>query len=374
MHDDGVMKRSLQIVGVLALVVWTGLGLFAWSVVGQRVRLVVEDGDAQSAGDALLADRVDALANDFDGLVAALGTNFGRVATAIESDAAERAAAQARADARLEALEAALPAALHARETAGALDAVLDRLEALQTAPGTAIEAEPTRAREPAAAPPNVPAPPAEAPDPAEATADAPDEAPRKKSFLAFELPSRDFRFEGEQTFEVLADLSRIGFDAKSTLHDFSGVTDRVRGSFRVDLSRAAEGISGAIGVEARSLRTGLEGRDEAMLEHLDAEAFPDVEFVPTGFEPTRCDPQARELAGWALGRLTVRGVTREVAMEVQARVDDARRLVVEGEMPLSLSDYGVPVPNKLGVISMQDEVRVWIHLRARVKAEGAQR
>ena len=60
--------------------------------------------------------------------------------------------------------------------------------------------------------------------------------------------------------------------------------------------------------------------------------------------------------------------------MEVRARVDEARRLVVEGEMPLDLEDYGVPVPNQLGVVSMDPEVRVWVFLRARARrpAPGA--
>ena len=31
--------------------------------------------------------------------------------------------------------------------------------------------------------------------------------------------------------------------------------------------------------------------------------------------------------------------------------------------------DYGVPVPSQLGVINMQDEVKIWIALRARVQA-----
>jgi hypothetical protein len=53
--------------------------------------------------------------------------------------------------------------------------------------------------------------------------------------------------------------------------------------------------------------------------------------------------------------------------MPLKVVVDESMRLVVEGESPLKLSDFGVPVPSKLGLISMQDEVRIWISLRARV-------
>jgi polyisoprenoid-binding protein YceI len=64
---------------------------------------------------------------------------------------------------------------------------------------------------------------------------------------------------------------------------------------------------------------------------------------------------------------MTIRGVEREVAMPVRMVLDDAHRLSVEGELDLKLSDYGVPVPSKLGVVKMKDQVRVWIALRARL-------
>jgi hypothetical protein len=61
--------------------------------------------------------------------------------------------------------------------------------------------------------------------------------------------------------------------------------------------------------------------------------------------------------------------VERALAMPVRASVDASRRLLLEGQVALSLRDYGVPVPSKLGVISMEPEVVVWIALRARLEA-----
>jgi hypothetical protein len=52
--------------------------------------------------------------------------------------------------------------------------------------------------------------------------------------------------------------------------------------------------------------------------------------------------------------------------MPVHIRVDPQQRVVIEGQLPLRLSDYEVPVPNQVGLISMEDEVKVWIALRAR--------
>ena len=132
------------------------------------------------------------------------------------------------------------------------------------------------------------------------------------------------------------------------------------------------QGVEGELQVRADSLIPGLEGRDEAMLEHLEAEQHPEIRFVLTGFRAPQVDAAKKSVAGTLTGRMTIRGKTVDVELPVSAQVDDARRLVIEGEMPLSLPDYEVPVPNKLGVITMEEEVRVWVRLRARVRAEEA--
>ena len=68
---------------------------------------------------------------------------------------------------------------------------------------------------------------------------------------------------------------------------------------------------------------------------------------------------------------MTIRGQTRELTMPVAIEVDPQKRVVVTGQAPLELSDYGVPVPSQLGIINMQDEVVVWVALRARVQTGG---
>jgi polyisoprenoid-binding protein YceI len=88
--------------------------------------------------------------------------------------------------------------------------------------------------------------------------------------------------------------------------------------------------------------------------------------FTATGFEASRVDPDARVVAGVVRGRMTIRGVERPFSMPVQVTVDAGQRLVIEGQAPLSLPDHGVPVPNKLGLITMEEDVQMWIALKAR--------
>jgi polyisoprenoid-binding protein YceI len=102
------------------------------------------------------------------------------------------------------------------------------------------------------------------------------------------------------------------------------------------------------------------------MREHLASDAHPEIVFELRDFEPAAVDSAAQRVSGTVTGSMTVRGVTRPLSMPVRLSVDDRMRLVVEGESPLLLSDFRVPVPSQLGIIGMQDEVRIWISLRAR--------
>ena len=212
----------------------------------------------------------------------------------------------------------------------------------------------------------------------AEPTAERAAAAPApKKSFLAFQLPSQSFAFEERQTFVLLPQLSRVGFDAESTLHDFSGVTSALEGELEACLARPGEGCSGRISVRAATLDTGLGERDETMREVLAVDSYPEIRFDWTGFAPEHIDAVRETLSGTALGRITIHGTTREISMPVEVAVDESKRVSIEGECRLKLGDFGVEAPSQLGLISMKDEITVWIALRARslgVKKEGGTR
>ncbi len=189
---------------------------------------------------------------------------------------------------------------------------------------------------------------------------------PRSGKFLAFDLPSEDFHFDRLQSFRLIPSLSRVGFDAKSTLHDFSGATKRVRGDLRTNLSRADRACSGSIKVQAKTLSTGLESRDAEMYAHLATDLYPDIEFVIQSCKVEHADTSDMTLAGEISGRMSIHGQSKPFEMRVTGRVDSSRRLQVVGEAGLKMSDFGIEVPTQLGVIGMEDEVKIWISLRFR--------
>lgn len=328
--------KFLQGLGLLALLGLVLGSIAALALVKQRIHLTFAEESAAARGpDALELLRADlgALRDDLGVLGAGLAQGLEQLHGALEDSAAERERAL-RGD--VERLQGTL-AALQAR---------LGRLE-----PGSLGPA--SEAAIPAV---SAPAPRADADAPA---------APRK-SFLSFQLPADAFDFERTLRLEIVPSLSRVGFDATSTLHDFSGTTSAVAGELTTCLARPAEDCRGEIRVQAAALATGEAARDAEMRKTLDVAAAPTLRFAWKAFTLEALDTPAQRLTGTARGELTIHGTTREFALPVRVSVDASKRVVIEGEGPLSLSAFGVEPPSKLGLIEVADEVRIWVALRAR--------
>ena len=350
------MKRFLCSAAALATLAWAGAGMLAWAAVARRAASLdptPEHATSQRASqqDGEVAEELSALRQDVRALATALGEGLRGLDDALarrdERSAAEVYRSIESLRGELErAASGPLPGAFEPRDPA---------LAAAEVAPAAPADPSATPAAAESAATADVERAPAA-------------QGGRRASFLAFELPSDDLRFDERRAWSVLPALSRVGFDAKTTLHDFSGVTSQLEGELEVDLAHPADAPRLAVRVEAGALATGEPARDEAMREHLATSEHPLLEFELGEFAPASVEPPQRRGSGTARGRMTIRGVARDVAMEVRYSLDDARRLCVEGEMPLDLEDFGVPVPSKLGLITMQSEVRVWISLRLRAK------
>jgi polyisoprenoid-binding protein YceI len=143
---------------------------------------------------------------------------------------------------------------------------------------------------------------------------------------------------------------SAVTFKATSRVVNADGRFHRFSGDVSVDPSDPTSARI-SITVEAASLDTANTKRDN----HLRSQDFFWVERHPTiVFESVRA---AREAGGVALvGRLTVRGVTREITVPVRVEVTP-ERFVARGEFSLKRSDYEInyqsvlnPVGDVVGV------------------------
>jgi polyisoprenoid-binding protein YceI len=361
-------KRWTSGIGWMALAGFAAGGLLALSRFGRLLETRADQAAVVEADLSLLAEDVRALRGDIEGLAQSIAQGLEELHDALSAAADERERGT-RAD--INVLRAELEAsAERGRELAAALSGLEARpqVEPLggSDEPATGAEQAAGGARAaPSASVADQEPGPAEPEPPEQATAPAPRAT---RSFLSFELPSESLRVDERQRFEIAAGLSRVGFDAKSTLHDFSGVSEDVRGELTVCLARPSDGPSGSVAILARSLDTRNPDRDAEMRALLDVEREPAIEFRIERFSSDAggIELVGQSLAGTVHGEMTIKGCTRPFQMPVRLALDESRRLVVEGEAPLALSAFGVEAPSKLGVISMQDEVRIWIALRAR--------
>jgi len=382
-------QRLLSAIGVLALIVWTLGGVAAWVSTKQGLHITVREGsgpDKATEGVALLEDRVTSLEKDLAGLAKALGQNFQRLQANLSDESGEN---RTRIQAQLQEIEDQITAlrtetrseqTVLARRAANMTQQIAHLAEMQKDRP---VVATPTVTTPAATSPAGsqstrpVPKPVAIAPraaSPQEKSTTKPKQAarpPRKKrrGFLSFDLPSQTVAFDKRQTWKLIPSLSRVGFDGKSTLHNFSGVSSRLSGTIEVDLSHPGKHPSARIEVQASTLETGVAGRNAEMYATLDTKKHPQIQFDLLSFAGKSVDAKLETVVGVVHGTMTIRGARREVDMPTTLHIDSSRRLHIAGEMPLDLTDYGIKPPSKMGLIGMNKLVKVWVRLRARIQA-----
>src|SRR5499433_1851136 len=135
--------------------------------------------------------------------------------------------------------------------------------------------------------------------------------------------------------YRIQPEASEVTFRATSRLMNAEGRFHRVSGEVTVD----PQDFSAAkitLSIEAASLDTGIGMRDS----HLRSEDFFDVKRFPRiTFESERIEAAGRSVSVY--GRLTVHGVTREIAVPVRVDVTTLA-LVATGELVIDRRDYGL--------------------------------
>jgi polyisoprenoid-binding protein YceI len=396
-----MIGRAFQWIGALALLGAAGAGIGSLMIVKDRIQVVVREDDGADRPDplALVRDELQQLHGDLDALTQAMSENLGKVGGYLqELGNGQQAQSQqlaeqlslmrqqsdtARKDAatQLSALQEEL-LAVEGRLRQRFAQAQLGSAKLAQTQPGeqAATAPDPTAGRLAArltpahseAAKPEAAKPEAAKLKAAELEAAMPEAAkqqPKKKlGFLSFKLPKSRFQFDAASHYKVLGSLSRVGFDAKSTLHDFTGVTSKIEGDVYANLADPSYPWHGAIECDSKALKTGVEGRDSEMYHKLRTEESPRIRFEVQRFvaDAKGIDAKAQRCKGTIHGQMTIAGKSHALTMPVEIKVDASKRVIVEGQQRIKLSDFGIEAPNQLGLISMEDEVKIWISLRAR--------
>lgn len=157
---------------------------------------------------------------------------------------------------------------------------------------------------------------------------------------------------EGEAGYRV-----RETFLQQQADTDAVGRTSDVTGGLVVEGTDGAPTLTeGSIEVDMTTLESD-EGRRDNQLRGrgIQTDTFPTSTFELTGPVALPADFGTADVDITFPGRLTLHGVTRDVEIAAQARVQDDGTVVVAGSLPIVFADYDIEAPNVAGLIAVQD-------------------
>ena len=165
------------------------------------------------------------------------------------------------------------------------------------------------------------------------------------------------------ERLEVVEALSRIQFSASSTLHDFSGATQRVSGELETDIGAVRAAARAHFRIDPASLDTDNVDRDETMhTETLDVKRYTDIaltleKVLPAPPEASPSDPLKQDLE--VEGKLLLHGQTQPVRLPIHLEVEDGGRLRITGRLRLDMTRWGIEPPSTAWVINVDKMVTV---------------
>ncbi|HYR28648.1 MAG TPA: YceI family protein [Thermoanaerobaculia bacterium] len=154
---------------------------------------------------------------------------------------------------------------------------------------------------------------------------------------------------------------SLIRVEGTSTLHEWTMEGADIKGQIDSTAPNAT------VTIPVASIRSSHAKMDKLMSEALKAKQFPEIRYEL--IEATQIPDGAASFTTKTKGRLTIAGVTREIAIDVQGSRGSDGRYVLTGTAPVKMTSFGIKPPvAMMGTIKTGDDVKVtfrWIVVKA---------
>jgi len=162
----------------------------------------------------------------------------------------------------------------------------------------------------------------------------------------------------------TLTDASTLWVTGTSSLHDWRCDAGQVNGWLELEAAEAAANISGSEITVATSLECKNGTMNRKTRGALKADDHPTIRFAMTSAEMMSSSDDRFEAR--VTGELTIAGESRSVATTVAGLWTDEDGVHVAGELPVTMTDYGVDPPRAmLGTLKTGDNVTVHFELVA---------
>ena len=195
---------------------------------------------------------------------------------------------------------------------------------------------------------------------------ETPDEPVVEETTVATVLPE-----SGPIVFQISQDESEAFFmiyeDLRGQPKDVIGTTDQVAGEIALDKSDLSAAQVGMIQVNARTLVTDDDRRNQAIRNRiLNTDNYEFITFTPTeisGLEGTAAVGQ--EFTFQITGDLTIRDVTKPVVFDVTAQLVSEDQLTAHAETKIQRGDFNIVIPSVPFVANVGEEIALEINLVA---------
>lgn len=176
-----------------------------------------------------------------------------------------------------------------------------------------------------------------------------------KRTALAATLLLATALFANERFTTATGSFVRI--DGTSTMHNWTMQGATINGQLNLTDATKKTG-SVVITIPVTSIKSEHDKMDRLMAEALKAKANPEIRYELTNSAVTGGNDSS--FAVKTTGKLTIAGVTRNVAMNVSGTRTADGKMVMTGEAPIKMTDFGIKPPTAmLNTIRTGDDVKV---------------
>lgn len=181
--------------------------------------------------------------------------------------------------------------------------------------------------------------------------------APVLAGLLAVSSPQAAWAVSGSYAF---GPSSTITYKLVHPMHRVTGVSHALDG--RVELANDKLVTPLTLKLPVTTFKSGNANRDNNAAFALGAGPHPFALLEVTRFSETQRSavPGGQKVAGTATGRLTLRGVSRNVELPLEATLD-AAGLTVDAAFAVKLTDYQIERPS-LMFVPVEDSVQIVVH------------
>jgi len=152
---------------------------------------------------------------------------------------------------------------------------------------------------------------------------------------------------------------SSVKIEGTSTLHAWTMQGSTITGQISAPNPDNWNGSANVVvTIPVTSIKSEHAKMDKLMAEALKARSHPEIRYEMTAATPANAGADAFTLK--TSGKLTIAGVTKDIAMEVRGVRGPDGRYILTGEAPLKMTAFGIKPPTAmLNTIKTGDDVKV---------------